>query len=125
MKKYVLNMDKFLSTMDFSSDYDIGEDNLEISEDNLGKYLNEQADNFCRTLWDCLEEQTVPLAHRYVAFSELASHLTCLYSFPLKTKYVMCPECGRIITEADWDTCDEKGAYCLHCGVPLMEEREN
>lgn len=122
MKKYVLNMDKFLSTMDFSSIYDIGKENIEIAEHNLENYLNEQAKNFCNTLWDCLEEQTIPLAHRYITFRELASHLTCFYSFTLDTKYIICPECGRAITEVDWDTCDEMGAYCLYCGEPLMED---
>ena len=111
MKKYVLDVDRFENKLYTKSKYDTSPRHygkIEIDEKDRANFITEQVQRFACTLIESLKCVNI------LSFEEFKA----LYGEDEEGNAI-CPECGSIIHEEDWD---KDGRRCWFCGFMGDEE---
>ena len=111
MKKYILNVEKFESELYTGSKYDTSPRHygkIEIDEKDRANFITEQIQRFACTLIESLKCVNI------LSFEEFKA----LYGED-SDRNAICPECGSIIREEDWD---KDVRRCWFCGFMGDEE---
>lgn len=111
MKKYILNLDKFENKLYTRSKYDTSPrfyGNIEIDEKDRANFITEQVQRFACTLIESLKCVNI------LSFEEFKK----LYGEDSNGNAI-CPDCGSMICEKDWD---KDGRRCWFCGFMGDEE---
>lgn len=111
MKKYILNLDYFENRLYMESKYDTSPrfyGNIEIDEKDHENFITEQVQRFACTLIESLKCVNI------LSFEEFKK----LYGED-RNGNAICPECGSMICEEDWD---KDGRRCWFCGFMGDEE---
>lgn len=121
MKKYRLDMDFLLSHLDFTSHYDIAEDDalIEIGEGNRDEFIGEITGKFVTLLNKSLEE--VVLRGEVNPFEGVKAKVEedsfGFHSF-------ICPVCKGRNYKEDWDSAEDVRPRCLYCEKPIWMKKK-
>ena len=111
MKKYLFNVDRFENKLYIGSKYDTSPryyGNIEIDEKNYDNFITEQVERFTSALIGNMK------CVKILSFEEFKA----LYGED-EDGNAICPECGSIIREEDWE---KDGRRCWFCGFMGDEE---
>ena len=111
MKKHLFNVDRFENQFYIESKYDTSPShycNIEIDEENYDNFIKEQVDHFTSALIGNMK------CVKILSFEEFKA----LYGED-EDGNAICPECGSIIREEDWE---KDGRRCWFCGFMGDEE---
>lgn len=122
MKKYRLDMDFLLSHLDFTSRYDIAEEDdslIEIREGNRDDFIGEITGKFVTLLNKSLEE--VVLRGEVNPFDNVKAKVEedsfGFHSF-------ICPVCKGRNYKEDWDSAEDTRPRCLYCEKPIWMKKK-
>ena len=112
MKTYQLNLDSLLSNIDFSSIYDISDEEnyIEVNENDVRAFISEQISHFTDLLLG--ELRVKEKREEYYPFDKISYKVL---SDEFGFHYIQCPHCGYKNYNEDWNESQILEPLCLYC----------